>query len=66
MENAVATALDVIAKGERGSNQETFVEDILKRLAETTKKGDFDAGAKTVDDGLAELERQEDERRLLT
>ncbi|WGJ14837.1 tetratricopeptide repeat protein [Methylocapsa sp. D3K7] len=60
LENAVATALDVIAKGERGSNQETFVEDILKRLAETTKKGDFDAGAKTVDDGIAVLDQQAD------
>lgn len=63
LENAVATALDVIAKVERGSNQETFVEDKFKRLAETTKKGDFDGGAKTVDDALAELEWREDEHR---
>lgn len=46
LENAVGIALDVIAKGERGSNQEAFVEDVLKRLAETTMKGDFDGGAK--------------------
>jgi tetratricopeptide (TPR) repeat protein len=63
LENAIGIALDVIAKGERGTNQEAFVEDVLKRLAETTKKGDFDAGAKTVDDALAALDRQADSLR---
>jgi tetratricopeptide (TPR) repeat protein len=63
LRNAVGIALDVIAKGERGTNQEAFVEDILKRLAETTKKGDFDSGVKAVDDGLAELDRREEEHR---
>jgi tetratricopeptide (TPR) repeat protein len=63
LENAVGIALNVIAKGERGSNQEAFVEDVLKRLAETTKTGDFDSGAKAVDEALAELDRQEEERR---
>ena len=41
LENAIGIALDVIAKGERGTNQEAFVEDVLKRLAETTKKRRF-------------------------
>lgn len=63
LRNAVSIALDVIAKGERGSNQEAFVEDVLKRLAETTKKGDFDGGAKAVDNALAELDRREEEHR---
>ena len=63
LENAIGIALGVIAKGELGSNQEAFVEDVLKRLAETTKKGDFDSGAKAVDDALAELDRREEEHR---
>lgn len=57
LRNAVAIALDVIARGERGTNQEAFVEDVLKRVAETSKKGDFDGGAKTVDEALAELDQ---------
>jgi tetratricopeptide (TPR) repeat protein len=61
--NAVGIALDVISRGERGSNQEAFVEDVLKLLAETTKTGDFDSGAKTVDNALAELDRRDTERR---
>jgi tetratricopeptide (TPR) repeat protein len=61
LRNAVGIAQDVIAEGERGSNQEAFVEDVLKRLAETTKRGDFDGGAKAVDDALAELDRREEE-----
>jgi tetratricopeptide (TPR) repeat protein len=63
LRHAVSIALDVIAKGERGTNQEAFVEDVLKRLAETTKSGDFDGGAKAVDDALAELDRREEEHR---
>jgi tetratricopeptide (TPR) repeat protein/pimeloyl-ACP methyl ester carboxylesterase len=63
LRHAVSIALGVIAKGERGSNQEAFVEDVLKRLAETTKKGDFDSGAKAVDDALAEFDRREEEHR---
>jgi tetratricopeptide (TPR) repeat protein len=35
----------------------------LKRLAETTKTGDFDSGAKAVDDALAELDRRAEEHR---
>jgi hypothetical protein len=63
LRNAVAIALDVIARGERGTNQEAFIEDVLKRVAETTKKGDFDGGAKTVDEALAELDQRDAERR---
>ncbi|MFZ3328069.1 MAG: alpha/beta fold hydrolase [Methylocella sp.] len=63
LENAIGIALGVIAKGERGSNQVVFVEDVLKRLAETTKMGDYDGGAKAVDDALAELDSREEEQR---
>jgi tetratricopeptide (TPR) repeat protein/pimeloyl-ACP methyl ester carboxylesterase len=66
LRHAVGIALDVIAKGERGSNQEAFVEDVLKRLAETTKTGDYDGGAKAVDDALAELDRRDEERRQVS
>jgi tetratricopeptide (TPR) repeat protein/pimeloyl-ACP methyl ester carboxylesterase len=63
LRNAVTIALDVIAKGERPTNQEAFVADVLKRLAETTKSGDFVAGVKAVDDALAELDRRDEEQR---
>ena len=66
LRNAVSMALDVIAKGERGTNQEPFVGDVLKRLAETTKMGDFDSGAKAVDDALAELDWRDKERRQVS
>jgi hypothetical protein len=39
--NAVGVALDVIATGKRPSNDESFVKDVLDRLAETTKAGRF-------------------------
>ncbi len=35
----------------------------MKRLAETTKRGDFDGGAKAVDEALAELDRRDEEHR---
>jgi tetratricopeptide (TPR) repeat protein len=55
--------LDVIAKGELHAAETAFVESVLKRLAETTGKGDFDAGAKAVDDALATLDRQATDQR---
>ncbi len=63
LRNAVGIALDVIAKGERPSNEEDFVKDVLKRLAETTKSGDFESGSKEVDNALAELDRRDEEQR---
>jgi len=57
LEYAVGIALDVIARGERGTNQEAFVEDVLKRLAETTRSGEYDAGSEAVDEALAELDQ---------
>ena len=50
--NAVAIARDLIIESELGTPEGDFVEGILKRLAETTKRGDFDAGRKAVDDAL--------------
>jgi tetratricopeptide (TPR) repeat protein len=61
VEHAVEIALDAIARGERRGNLETFVEDILSRLATTTRAGEFDRGSRTVDDALRDLDRQEAE-----
>jgi tetratricopeptide (TPR) repeat protein len=63
LEYLVGIALDVIAKGERGTNDDTFVNDVLKRLAVTTKAGLFDSGSQAVDQALTELDRREEEQR---
>jgi tetratricopeptide (TPR) repeat protein len=63
VEHAVGIALDVIARGERGGNQDAFVETVLRRLAETTRAGEFDRGSRDVDDALRDLARREAEQR---
>jgi len=63
LENAVAIALETIARGRRGSNEDEFVNDVLKRVAEQTKAGEFDRATKEVDDALVELDRREIEQR---
>ena len=53
------------AQGERGTNLDTLIDTVLKRVGEKTKTGDFDGGARTVDEALAELDRREAEQRDL-
>ncbi len=62
VEHAVGIALDVIARGERGGNLDAFVEAVLRRLAETTRAGEFDRGSLAVDDALRDLDPQEAEQ----
>jgi tetratricopeptide (TPR) repeat protein len=52
----VAVALDVIARGERGTNHDEFVNAVLAQVAEKTRRGDLEGGASTIDQGLAELD----------
>ncbi len=59
LENAVTIALDVIARGERASNEGEFIDGVLARVAQLTREGRFDEGAGVVDTALAELERRE-------
>jgi tetratricopeptide (TPR) repeat protein/pimeloyl-ACP methyl ester carboxylesterase len=63
LENAVAIALESIARGERGTNQDQFVNTVLERVAEQTKAGEFDRAAKEVDAALVELDRRQAEQR---
>jgi tetratricopeptide (TPR) repeat protein len=63
LEHAVAVARDVIARGERGTNADEFVDKVLSEIADKTKHEDFDGAARAVDGGLADLERQEAEQR---
>jgi tetratricopeptide (TPR) repeat protein len=63
LENAVFIALEAVARGERVSNEEQFVQDVLRRVAEETKAGRFDGAAKEVDDALAELDTREADQR---
>lgn len=63
LENAVAIALETVARGKRGTNDDQFVDSVLKRIAEQTKAGEFDRATKEVDAALAELDRREAEQR---
>jgi hypothetical protein len=63
LKRAVEVAHDVIARGERGTNAEGFVEKVLSEIAEKTKRNDFDGGSRVVDDALADLDRREAEQR---
>jgi tetratricopeptide (TPR) repeat protein len=63
LENAVAIALEAIARGQRGTNEDEFVNSALKRVAEQTKAGEFDRATKEVDAALVELDRREIDQR---
>jgi tetratricopeptide (TPR) repeat protein len=63
LEHAVAIALDVMARGERGSNLGAFVDTVLARVGEETKKGAFDKALSEVDGALRELTVREAEQR---
>ncbi len=56
LERAVAIACDIIARGQRGTNHDEFVNAVLARVAADTQAGKFDAGARAIDEGLAELD----------
>jgi tetratricopeptide (TPR) repeat protein len=56
LERAVEVALDVIATGERGTNDDAFVNSVLARVAEKVRNDDLDGGAGAIDEALAELE----------
>jgi hypothetical protein len=56
LEPAVEVALDVIARGERGTNDDAFVNAVLARVAEKVRHDDLDGGAGAIDEALAEIE----------
>ena len=56
LERAVEVALDVIARGERGTNDDAFVNAVLARVAERVQSDDLDGGAQAIDAALAEIE----------
>ncbi len=56
LERAVEVALDVIARGEQGANDDAFVGQVLGRVAEKVRGDDLDGGATAIDEALAELE----------
>jgi hypothetical protein len=65
--NAVSIAVDVISKGQVSSkdqgNINAFIDEVLKRVAEMTNKGDLDGSTKTLDDALVELSQRGQEQR---
>src|SRR5262249_43049112 len=58
LERAVEVALEVIAKGERGTNEESFVNTVLAQVAEKVRDDDLEGGASAIDQALAELDAQ--------
>jgi hypothetical protein len=56
LERAVEVALDVIARGERGTNDDAFVNAVLAQVADKVRNDDLDGGAGAIDKALAELE----------
>jgi tetratricopeptide (TPR) repeat protein len=56
LERAVQVAVDVIARGERGTNDDAFVNAVLARVADKVRNDDLDGGAGAIDEALAELE----------
>ena len=56
LERAVEVALDVIRRGERGTNDDAFVNAVLARVAERVRSDDLDGGAQAIDTALAEIE----------
>jgi hypothetical protein len=63
LERAVEIALDVIMRGEHGSNEDAFVNAVLAEVAEKTRNNDLDGGARAIADALAEVDRRETAQR---
>jgi tetratricopeptide (TPR) repeat protein len=63
VERAVEIAIEVIARGARGSNEDAFVNAVLAEAAAKTQNIDLDGAAQSVDDAFIEFEKQEGERR---
>jgi tetratricopeptide (TPR) repeat protein len=63
LENAITIAVETIARGQRGGNENDLVNDVLKSLATHTQTGENERAAKAVDDALKELDAREIEQR---
>lgn len=59
IENAVTVALAMIQAGERGTNHDAFVNEVLHRVSERIGKADLDGAATLLDDQLDRLKRDE-------
>jgi hypothetical protein len=64
LERAVELALEVIARGERGADEDAFVNTVLRRVADRVKADDFDGAASTIDAALAELDAEHRQRKV--
>jgi tetratricopeptide (TPR) repeat protein len=60
---AVGTAVEVSERGARGSNRGDLVDTVLAGVAAKTQAGDIEGAAREADQGFAEWERAEGERR---
>ena len=55
LERSVEIALDVIQRGQRGADEDDFVNTVLAWVADKTKNHDLDGAAQAFDDALAEV-----------
>jgi tetratricopeptide (TPR) repeat protein len=61
---AVETARQVQAEGRAGSNSGDFVDEVLRRMAELSAAGDYDAAAAEIDAALAREEAESKARQV--
>jgi hypothetical protein len=59
LERTVEVALDVIARGERGTSDDAIVNAVLSRVADKVRHDDLDRAADTIDEALAEFEAKD-------
>jgi hypothetical protein len=62
LDRAVELAIEVRQAGAQGSNLSGFVDDVLRRLADLTAAGEYDAAGEEADAAIAQWERDEAER----
>ncbi len=63
---AVETAIEVSETGARGSNLDALVDTVLAAVGIKTRDGDIEGAAREADQGFAEWERAEAERRAVS
>ena len=63
LENAITIAVDAIARGKRRSNEDEFVNDVLKAVAAHTQAGETERAVEALDDALRELDTREVQQR---
>ena len=62
IKRAIDVALEVVGKGARGNDESEFVNAVLAKVADMTKRAEFDGATQEVDAALAQLEEKQREQ----